>query len=156
MNPPSLKITMRNNMPELADVAEQLRIFMRSVAIPQKMTYVISLSFEEMVSNIIKYGYDDELTHEISVCLSCDGDSIKLRLADDGHPFDPLSVKEPDTGASISERDIGGLGIHLVKEMADSVDYKREGGLNILDISVSMPSRDEGEGNNNSVKRANT
>ena len=125
-------------MSELGPLSEKAQAFIGPHDAPARAVYVVDLALEEMVTNIIKYGYDDDGAHEIFVRINVTGDGIVVELEDDGHEFDPLSVPEPDKPKTIQERKIGGLGIHLVRNMASDMTYRREGGRNILTIRVGL------------------
>ena len=103
---------------------------------PQAL-YQAQLAAEEIGTNIIKYGYDDQLEHRITLRVECRGDSIRLQMLDDGHPFDARQVPEPDLGQSLDERQPGGWGISLVRRLARRMDYERRDGVNVLTIEVS-------------------
>jgi serine/threonine-protein kinase RsbW len=95
----------------------------------------IELALEEALVNIFNYAYPDEHTGEVEVrCKTDDDTSFVIEILDTGIPFDTQSLSEPDLDASISERKIGGLGIFLIREMADEVHYRRDGDSNILTL----------------------
>jgi anti-sigma regulatory factor (Ser/Thr protein kinase) len=71
----------------------------------------------------------------IDVRLRLDGDVLRAEVSDDGRPFDPFEVPPPNIDAPIEERRIGGLGVYLVREMMDTLEYKREHDRNILRLS---------------------
>ena len=97
----------------------------------------IELGVEEVFVNIASYAYPDtEGEAEVEVSVE-DGMAI-LRFTDSGVAFDPVAAPEPDTGLPAEERQIGGLGIFLVKEMMDDVSYSYEEGKNILVIKKRL------------------
>ena len=110
--------------------------FLREQAVSPKAAYAVSLSLEEIVTNIVKYAYDDPDAREIDVGLVVDDRAVVIRIEDDGKQFDPSSFPEPDTSLSIEKRTDGGLGIHLVRKMSESMKYYRENGRNILEILI--------------------
>jgi serine/threonine-protein kinase RsbW len=95
-----------------------------------EVQYFANLAIEELATNCIKYGYDDANEHLIEVRLSLSSDSLLMTVTDDGHAFNPLALPRPDTGLRLEDRPIGGLGIHLLREMADKMEYVRRGGKN--------------------------
>jgi anti-sigma regulatory factor (Ser/Thr protein kinase) len=96
----------------------------------------LQLIMEELVVNAISYGFPEGGTHKIQVKLQrCNG-RIVAEIVDDGVEFDPHDAQPPDTSGSMSDRPIGGLGIHLVKAMTDKLEYRREGNLNILRLEL--------------------
>jgi len=95
----------------------------------------ILLSLDELVTNTISYGYDEEGTHIISITLSDDGHNITVRLEDDAQAFNPMTVKDVDISTPLEEKQIGGLGVHLVKKFMDTIQYERINKKNILTMS---------------------
>jgi anti-sigma regulatory factor (Ser/Thr protein kinase) len=85
---------------------------------------------EEAFANVAKHAYDDAGSVEVSV--EVDGMAISLAFRDHGRPFDPLSVPPPDLGEVPEDRVVGGLGIHLMRNLVDDVRYCREAGTNVL------------------------
>jgi anti-sigma regulatory factor (Ser/Thr protein kinase) len=81
--------------------------------------------FEEVVTNVMRYGYEDGRPHWIDVSLSCGDAGIVLTFDDDGRPFDPLVRAAPAVPATLDEARIGGLGIVLVRKLSNEVRYER-------------------------------
>jgi anti-sigma regulatory factor (Ser/Thr protein kinase) len=125
-----------NRLDELSDLMAAVEGFLQQNGAGGELVYTTNLALEEMVTNTIKYGYDDKLDHEILVGLEWDGSSLRLRIEDDGHEFDPCQAPEPDTGKDLDDMAIGGLGIHLVREMAEAMTYTRSGDRNLLEITI--------------------
>ena len=100
------------------------------------LLFRVHLVLEELVLNIIDYGFDDgKDDHELEVILISEDDNLTIEITDDGIPFDPLhDAKIPDTDAPLEDRPIGGLGVHLVRTMMDEVSYRREDGKNHLTL----------------------
>ena len=100
------------------------------------LLFRVHLVLEELVLNIIDYGFDDgKDDHELEVILMSEDDNLTIEITDDGIPFDPLhDAKIPDTDAPLEDRPIGGLGVHLVRTMMDEVSYRREDGKNHLTL----------------------
>jgi serine/threonine-protein kinase RsbW len=105
--------------------------------IPREAIFRVNLAIEEIVTNIIKYGYDDTAPHAIKVFLALCPDTIRLRLEDDGHPFNPLQTPAPDIHVPLDQRKVGGLGLHLVREIVGRIVYRRENGANILEMNIA-------------------
>ena len=100
------------------------------------LLFRVHLVLEELVLNIIDYGFDDgNEDHELEVVLISEDDNLTIEITDDGIAFDPLEdAKIPDTNAPLEDRPIGGLGVHLVRTMMDEVNYRREDGKNHLTL----------------------
>lgn len=133
-----ITIAIPNSMDGVTTLAKKAQAFVEHHQIPPRATYATELTLEEMVTNVIKYGYDDKLKHEILVRMAVNKDTLALTIEDDGHEFDPTAAPDPDTTQPLSERKIGGLGIHLVRSMVQSMTYRRENGRNFLDILIPL------------------
>ncbi len=137
-NPKQLRITLGNSLTELPGFNAAVQAFLESHATPQAGVFATHLVIEEMVTNIIKYGYDDSLPHEIAVTLTRDPGRLAIRLEDDGHEFNPLTLPPPDTSPHLSKRKIGGLGIHLVRNTVNAIEYHRLADRNRLDMAIRL------------------
>ncbi len=103
-------------------------------ALPPKVVFHLTLVLDELVTNIISYGYADFDEHPIDVSIKLDQETITIRIEDDSEPFNILEAPEPELDTPLEERDrpIGGMGIHLVKNMVQSIKYTREDNKNVL------------------------
>ena len=106
---------------------------------PYKAEMQIDLAIDELFGNIANYAYNPE-TGDATVRLEVEEDplSVIITFSDNGKPFNPLENPEPDVTLSASEREVGGLGIFLVKKTMNMVDYKYENGKNILTIKKNI------------------
>jgi len=98
----------------------------------------VKLALEEVVVNIISYGADDGRLPKIHVALRQHEVQLEIEVVDDGVAFDPLQLTQPDLGASLDDRAVGGLGIYLVRQLMDSVRYKRDLKRNKLSITKTL------------------
>ncbi len=126
---------IRNRMPELDTLAAGIGTFCLNAGMNPGEVADIRLALEEAVSNTIRHGYSDDQAHEIIVRAAIDGGRLKIEIEDDAKAFDPLAAPMPDLTLPVEEKRIGGLGILLVRTIADSVEYKREGDRNLLRIA---------------------
>ncbi|MDD5677452.1 MAG: ATP-binding protein [Kiritimatiellae bacterium] len=133
----SLSQTIGNTLESLSPLTTEVNRFMEQHALSHEAIFRVNLAIEEIVTNIIKYGYDDTAPHAITVALDLFPDTIRLRLKDDGHPFNPLHTPEPDIYVPLDQRKVGGLGLHLVREIVDRIVYRRENDANILEINIA-------------------
>jgi anti-sigma regulatory factor (Ser/Thr protein kinase) len=121
---------------------ERVRVFTDNLCskfnLDKSVANKFHLAFEELLSNIIFYGYDDESIHEIEILFSVNAEKFSVTIKDDGKEFNPLSRAEPDTSLSVDERKIGGLGIHLVRNLMDKVEYQRDGEFNMFHFSKNL------------------
>ncbi len=126
-----LEIELKNRVSELDKLHHQIAGFWKDNNLNPDNIYNINLSLEEIITNIIKYSYNDDLEHTIKVTVRLDDEQkIHLEVIDDGLEFNPFDHPIPDTSKALDQRDIGGLGIHLVRNMMDYYNYERQDSLN--------------------------
>lgn len=130
----SCSFTLANRLAELETLRERLESFADEAGLGPRGLFEINLVLDELVTNIISYGYPREETHHIDLALSVEGDELTAVIMDSGTPFDPLSARSPNIDAPIEERGVGGLGIHLVRNMVREMHYERQDGLNVLTL----------------------
>jgi serine/threonine-protein kinase RsbW len=90
----------------------------------EKEIYSLLLAADEAASNIIEHAYAGISNASLDVTSEVDGDEIIITMRDNGKPFDPSKVKHPNLKADLSERQIGGLGVYLMRKLMDSVQYE--------------------------------
>jgi len=110
-----MHLTLRNANDELPRLNQAVQAFLDSHSAPTETVFATHLAVEEMITNIIKYGYDDAGPHEIGITLTREPGRLTIAIEDDGHEFNPLNLPAPDTTHQLEKRKIGGLGIHLVR-----------------------------------------
>jgi anti-sigma regulatory factor (Ser/Thr protein kinase) len=93
-----------------------------------------------LVSNVIKYGYEDQGPHEIHVTIEVQRDLLTVSVEDDGKPFNPIQAPLPNVDLPIEERPIGGLGMLLIRSIADDLHYRRDRGRNIVTLKKRVDS----------------
>ena len=93
---------------------------------------------DEIFTNIISYGYTDQAEHTVRVCVSADADHLTIVVEDDGVPFNPIERLTPKVPDNVESCKIGGLGIHLVKNLVDDIGYRRCDGKNILTLTKTV------------------
>jgi len=94
----------------------------------------VAMVFDELLNNTISYGYQDDGEHTIDVQVDVYPRYLSVVIKDDGIPFNPFSLDDPDITLSIEEREIGGLGVHLVRNVMDDVSYERKVNQNVLTL----------------------
>lgn len=130
-----ISLELENSFAALGPASGRVREFLCSCHAPDAASFLADLVIEELVTNTIKYGYDDGGAHRIRVDVEFHDGSLCIAVRDNGHPFDPLQQDAPDLTLAAEERPIGGLGIHLVRQMTDSVSYERRDGENIVRVT---------------------
>jgi anti-sigma regulatory factor (Ser/Thr protein kinase) len=129
---PGLDLQIANNLGALCAGNERVREFLGKCAAPTEAAFLAELVIEELVTNTIKYGYDDDGEHVIRVSVRFEAGALTIEVRDDGHAFNPLEQANPDFSIPAEERPIGGLGLHLVRQMTDEVRYERQNGENVV------------------------
>ena len=124
--------TLINDITELPSLCRRLDDFLRPLDLAKRLRYQLEVAIEEVFTNIVSYAYDDCQQHEIQIALEFRDGVLSVRLEDDGRAFDPSSVNPPDNSTPLCDRKVGGLGIHMIKEMMDDISYQRRGEKNIL------------------------
>ena len=99
----------------------------------------LELVVEEVVVNICQYAYVDGKGEMELCCTKADSQHLLLEFIDNGRPFNILTLPSPDLTVDLDQRQVGGLGIPLVRAMADTATYRREGNRNILRLSMQLP-----------------
>ncbi len=132
----SLILHIKNSLPEISHVIEKFEIFAEENDLSQRIIYDISLCLDELITNIISYGFDDNAKHIIEVQFYLKEHELKLVFIDDGIAFNPELKEDPvHLKHSVEERPIGGLGIYLVKKLMDIIKYRRVEDKNILTLT---------------------
>jgi serine/threonine-protein kinase RsbW len=121
-----------NNLPQVVSMVAECALAKNFSA---SRISEVELAVDEAFTNVCNYAYDSE-TGEVEVrCFIDDENLLVVEIVDRGKLFDPLSLPEPVLSADLDEREVGGLGVYLVRKIADRVDYSRAGDLNILRLS---------------------
>ena len=132
----TLSISFANDMRELTHVLQVVNVFLEPRELQSKLVYAVNLILEEILMNIIRYGYDDEDSHEIGVQIELEEDEVALTVRDDGKEFNPLTIPGPNRSKSAMDRIEEGLGLQFVRHMRNAMEYRREGDKNILSIWI--------------------
>ena len=138
---PASTVRIENDLSEIAKVDEMLDEFAEQFGIPPAIATTFHVIFDDLLNNVISYGFNDGQRHFIDINLELTANSLIVSIADDGMPFNPLDEAAPDTKLSIEDRQIGGLGIHLVIKLVDDVRYERTADKNILTLTKSFQSK---------------
>lgn len=123
---------LRNEIAEVERLLRATDAFALRHGMPERLVFDLKLALDEVVTNVISYAFGDGSEHEILVTLRARPGGIEALVEDEGKPFDPLARPEPDVTRPLEERQVGGLGIFLVRRLMDRVEYRREGGRNML------------------------
>jgi serine/threonine-protein kinase RsbW len=129
---------LENRPSELNTLREHLEKYGESIGLTRKCVFEVNLALEELFTNIFSYGFEDTAEHRIKIQICCAQETLIIQIEDDGIPFNPIEAELPDTESSPEERKIGGLGIHLIKQFMDGIEYKRIGNRNVLTMKKKI------------------
>ena len=140
MSGPALLLVLKNDLSELARIAETIESHGESRGWPAKWIMNLNLSLDELITNTVSYGYQDTDEHEIRITLTERDESLAVVVEDDGMAFDPFTAApEPDLEADVEERPIGGLGVYFVKTLMDEIAYERVDNSNRITLIQRTP-----------------
>lgn len=131
--------TIQGTLPELSRMAGLMTSFLEEHGAPPPAVFAVNLAVEEIVTNTIKYGHFPEEHPGIAVTVSILPDRVEIVIEDEAAAFDPFAVETPDTSAPLAKRAVGGLGIHLIRNMLDRFSYERNGHRNIIRLTKHLP-----------------
>ena len=128
-------IALTNDLRKIARVAASIDEFCSAHEVAPEIAYSINLAIDELLTNTISHGYDDDEPHRIEIILSLEGKMLVVAIVDDSAPFDPTEMREPDLDAPMDGQEMDGLGMLLVNRMMDGVEYRRRGGCNVVTLT---------------------
>ena len=120
-------------MESVAQVSSFLEAQLEKMEIPTKTANRLMIAMDEIYSNIVRYSG----AKNAQVRCTAEEGQLILTFRDDGKPYNPLEAEEPDIAASVEDREIGGLGIFMVRKLMDSVDYMYKDGHNVLTLTLA-------------------
>ena len=146
MDDATLEVSIVNDLRELARIAAKIDEFCTARDLGPQIGYAVNLSVDEILTNTISYGYDDEEPHKIEIVVSMEADTIVVVIVDDSTAFDLSQTPDADVESSVEERALGGLGLFLVHQMMDGVEYRRMGGCNVVTLTKKTAAAAAGDG----------
>ena len=104
----------------------------------EKTVHDIQMALDELLTNIVNYGYEDSDEHKIDVRFGINDDAVRVEIIDDSKPYNILEQENPDISLSVEDKPIGGLGIFLIKKLMSNVDYYTKEGKNHLVMTKEL------------------
>jgi len=132
MCPCELSLQLKNCQTETDRLARCIADVGRRLGLDRKTVFAVTLAIEELFTNIVSYGFQDDAEHVIGIDISTESQALTVRIEDEGRPFDPVLVDGPDVKCPLEDSKIGGLGIHLARKLMDEIAYERQDGKNIV------------------------
>ena len=133
-----LDMSLANDVQEVARVIDTLEEFGATNGIPAEQSLRFGLALDELITNIISYGLAGRSDGTITLAVEHRDGLLHAELADDGPPFDPLAADTAPPEGDIEHREVGGLGLTLVKSFMDRLDYRRVDGFNRLTMEMKV------------------
>jgi sigma-B regulation protein RsbU (phosphoserine phosphatase) len=130
----SRQLTLHNDVQEVPQLAAFVDEVCEAVGFDISTTMKMNLAIEEAVVNVMNYAYPVNVKGEVRIQAEVNDVRLKIIISDDGMPFDPTEKPDADITLSVEERSIGGLGIHLVRQIMDSINYERINDQNIFTL----------------------
>ena len=134
----TLELSLANDLREMSVVAAEIDEFCTAQHLATEIAYAANLAIEELLTNSISHGYDDDEPHRIEIILRREPDDLVIVIVDDSAPFDPSRKPDPDVAAPLADRDPGGLGLLLVHQVMDGIEYRRLQGCNIVTLTKNI------------------
>ena len=131
-------LTLKNDVHEVTKLSSFEKALFEKMGLEDALARQIRLAVEEAVVNVMEYAYPIGEEGEIEVCMTADGECLTVVVTDAGTPFDPTLKEGVDISLSAEERQIGGLGIHLLRALMDDVHYEYLNGRNILTLTKRL------------------
>ena len=132
------ELSIKNEIGELARVNQFLDDIAEELGLDMELQMNLNLVLEEMVSNVIFYAYPEGKTAEIELVAETHGKQLTFELTDRGKEFDPTAKEDANPDVNPMERDIGGMGIYIVKNIMNEVSYQRLEGKNLLTMKKNI------------------
>lgn len=133
-----LDMSLANDVQEVARVIDSLEEFGAANGIPAEQSLRFGLALDELITNIISYGLAGRNDGLITLAIEHRDGALRAELDDNGPPFDPLAAEHAPPTGDIETREVGGLGLTLVKSFMDRLDYRRVDGLNRLTMEMKV------------------
>ena len=115
-------------------MAARIDAFCTARDLGPQVGYAVNLSVDEVLTHTISHGYDDDEPHRIEVVVCMEGDAVVVDIVDDSNAFDLFQAPSPEFDASADDVDLDALGLFLVHQMMDGVEYRRLAGCNVVTL----------------------
>ena len=132
---PQSSLILPNDVDTIPQLNEYIDCICEENSIDMEIAMSLNLAIEEAVVNVMSYAYPDGAQGEVKIESAVDPNQITFVITDNGIPFDPTAKEDVDVTLSAEERPIGGLGIHLIRQIMTHISYERKDGKNILTLS---------------------
>ena len=138
MGGPALRLHLANDRTALEPARLAVLDFLAPFSPSARTVYAVELVLEEVLTNEIKYAFDDTAEHPIELTVRLEPETVVLHFEDSGKAFDPLQASAPQAPTTVDDAPVGGLGLVLVRSFAASASYQRRDARNCLTIAVAL------------------
>jgi anti-sigma regulatory factor (Ser/Thr protein kinase) len=128
--PDDISAELPVRLSRVREFAAEVEAFGQAAGLPDAKVYIVNLTLDELIANVVMYGFEGVADPRIDVKLTVSGDKLVLVLEDNGRPFDPTQDSDADITSSLMDRPVGGLGRYFVKRLADRIAYEHVDGRN--------------------------
>ena len=125
---------LKSDLSELKNLARHISHYGQVNGLSEILISEINICLDELFTNIVLYGFKDDLEHTIRFGMDLNGNALMIKIEDTGIPFNPLLKKNSELPVDIDDARIGGLGLHIVKKLMDDIWYERRSGRNGLTL----------------------
>jgi sigma-B regulation protein RsbU (phosphoserine phosphatase) len=132
------QLTLQNDVHQIQQLNTFVKQIMERLHVDKSLARELQLAMEEAVVNVMEYAYPVETNGDITIKILSDGNQLKFVIIDAGVYFDPTAKVKTDIDIPVQDRQIGGLGILLVRELMDSINYERTDGKNVLTLIKTL------------------
>lgn len=139
VEPAPLHLTLAYDLRDLATAQRAAVAWLEALGAGRNLCFDVQLVIEEIVTNLLKYARLEDPARRITVQVALHDGHVVVRFEDDGPSFDPRNAPVPDLAAPLEERIPGGLGLHLVRTVAERIEYRSEGRVNRLEVRLREP-----------------
>ena len=133
-----ITFSLEGSLSELDRLSEMLEMIGERWDLSAKSVLQMNLALDELFTNVVSYGIDNQADQQISFSLDICGDEIKIIVTDGGKPFDPTCAPDPELDLPIDKQPVGGLGIFLMRQYTDKIEYRRENEKNIVTLTKKI------------------
>ncbi len=124
-----------SKLSSLAKIACFVATATDAAGLDERAAYAVQMAVDEACSNIIEHAYGEQGGGDVECEYEVTDKSLVITLRDQGHPFDPTAIADPELDARLEQRPLGGLGVYLMRQLMDAVDYHYEAGIgNVLTL----------------------
>jgi sigma-B regulation protein RsbU (phosphoserine phosphatase) len=131
-------ITLPNDVQTIPQLSEFVEGVAEELQFNMEDTMSLNLALEEAVVNVMNYAYPKGTVGTVTIDAEASDERLKFVITDQGAPFDPTAKEDADITLSVEDRPIGGLGIFLVRQLMDSINYERVNGCNVLTLRKKL------------------